>query len=76
MTSGTAGGQATYFGDTLDGAGSLALDWDHDGKMDVLEAPSPGVNASVTLYTNLGAGAFSSGTSISSVVIDRYSGIS
>ena len=50
------------FNDTLAGAASLALDWNHDGKMDVIELPgmessSGGINdaaatGTINLYTN------------------------
>ncbi|MGM8428278.1 Ig-like domain-containing protein [Enterobacter cloacae] len=50
------------FNDTLAGAASLALDWNHDGKMDVIELPgmessSGGINDAaatgpINLYTN------------------------
>ncbi|CAI8851804.1 hypothetical protein EMIT0P265_350001 [Pseudomonas zeae] len=73
---GTTGGAATYFTDVLNGTGSLALDWNHDGRMDVLEAPAFGVASSVVLYTNLGAGVFSAGTSISNFTPNTYTGIS
>ncbi|MGY2297297.1 beta strand repeat-containing protein [Pseudomonas yamanorum] len=61
---GTAGGTATYFSDTLNGSASVAVDWNHDGKMDVIELPAYGVTASPTLYQNLGAGTFATGVSV------------
>jgi hypothetical protein len=60
--SGTAGGQATYLSDTLDGGASVAVDWNHDGKMDIVELPRSGVSAVPNLYTNNGAGSFTQST--------------
>ena len=71
---GTAGGTATYFGDALSGSGSLAIDWNHDGKMDVIEVPDSGVLGDLTLYTNQGAGVFSAGVSMTGVVRNDLSG--
>ena len=34
--------------DNVDGRWSIAIDWDHDGKMDILEVPGYGVSASNT----------------------------
>ncbi|WP_115460464.1 Ig-like domain-containing protein, partial [Enterobacillus tribolii] len=48
--------QALWFGDSLDGGTSLAVDWNHDGKMDIIEVPRSGVNGSPVLYTNTGNG--------------------
>ena len=60
--SGTASGQATYLSDTLDGGASVAVDWNHDGKMDIVELPRSGVSAVPNLYTNNGAGSFTQST--------------
>ncbi|KEY59683.1 hypothetical protein SRDD_14040 [Serratia sp. DD3] len=46
--------QALWFGDNLDGGVSLAVDWNHDGKMDIVEVPRSGVTASPALYLNTG----------------------
>ncbi|QBH94949.1 hypothetical protein EKN56_00085 [Limnobaculum zhutongyuii] len=46
--------QALWFGDSLDGGTSLAVDWNHDGKVDIIEVPRSGVNDSPVLYTNTG----------------------
>ncbi|MFV0549180.1 MAG: FG-GAP-like repeat-containing protein, partial [Limnobaculum xujianqingii] len=48
-------GAALWFGDTLDGGTSLAVDWNHDGKVDIIEVPRSGVTGSPVLYTNTGA---------------------
>ncbi len=63
-SAGTTGGTATYFSDTLNGGASVAVDWNHDGKMDVIELPTYGVAASPTLYQNLGGGTFATGVSV------------
>jgi hypothetical protein len=60
--SGTAGGQTTYFSDTLDGSASVAVDWNHDGRMDIVELPRAGANASPNLYINNGGGSFTTST--------------
>ena len=50
-----------YMGDTLEGGASIAVDWNHDGKMDILELPgmgntggmsSKGNQGPINLYTN------------------------
>ncbi|WP_125828858.1 Ig-like domain-containing protein, partial [Serratia oryzae] len=46
--------QALWFGDSLDGGTSLAVDWNHDGKMDIIEVPRSGVTGSPVLYQNQG----------------------
>ncbi|MBK5143706.1 Ig-like domain repeat protein, partial [Budviciaceae bacterium BWR-B9] len=60
----TAAGMYT-FNDTLAGGASLALDWNHDGKMDVIELPGMGnsggmsnarASGPVNLYTNTTTG--------------------
>ena len=48
-------GQAQWFGDNVDGGTSLAVDWNHDGKMDIIEVPRSGVTGSPMLYTNTGS---------------------
>ncbi|MBK5143696.1 Ig-like domain repeat protein [Budviciaceae bacterium BWR-B9] len=53
--------QALWFGDNLAGGTSLAVDWNHDGKMDIIEIPRSGVNGSPTLYTNLGTDVWNGG---------------
>ncbi|MBK5143785.1 Ig-like domain repeat protein [Budviciaceae bacterium BWR-B9] len=50
--------QALWFGDKLTGGTSLAVDWNHDGKVDIIEIPRSGVNGSPTLYTNNGTNAW------------------
>ncbi|WXL25153.1 Ig-like domain-containing protein [Ectopseudomonas mendocina] len=52
---------ALWFGDNTEGATSLAMDWNHDGKMDVIEVPRMGDyyspitgNLDLTLYLNQG----------------------
>ncbi|MCD1124875.1 Ig-like domain-containing protein [Jinshanibacter sp. LJY008] len=52
----TADAQALWFGDSIDGGTSLAVDWNHDGKIDIIEVPRSGVNGSPMLYTNNGTG--------------------
>ncbi|MGX9870918.1 Ig-like domain-containing protein [Enterobacter mori] len=47
--------QAQWFGDSLDGGTSLAVDWNHDGKMDIIEVPRSEVNGAPMLYTNTGS---------------------
>jgi len=42
--------------DTLTGGPSVALDWNGDGRMDVMEAPQFGSTGTLNLYTNLTAG--------------------
>lgn len=49
--------QALWFGDSMDGGTSLAVDWNHDGRMDLVEVPRSGNGASAsspTLYLNQG----------------------
>uniref|UniRef100_UPI0006886841 Ig-like domain-containing protein n=1 Tax=Leminorella grimontii TaxID=82981 RepID=UPI0006886841 len=47
--------QALWFGDSMDGGSSLAVDWNHDGKMDIIEVPRQlGDANSPTLYLNQG----------------------
>ncbi|MCU1718868.1 Ig-like domain-containing protein, partial [Pseudomonas sp. 5P_3.1_Bac2] len=52
---------ALWFGDNVEGATSVAMDWNHDGKMDVIEVPRMGDYYSpitgqmdLTLYLNQG----------------------
>ncbi|MDH2067734.1 Ig-like domain-containing protein [Pantoea sp. GD03673] len=45
---------ALWFGDSLLGGTSLAVDWNHDGKMDIIEIPRSGTSGSPTLYLNTG----------------------
>ena len=48
---------AVGLGDSLDGRWSVAIDWDHDGKMDILEVPGFGGSAASTkLWHNGGLG--------------------
>ena len=48
---------AVGLGDNLDGRWSVAIDWDHDGKMDILEVPGFGGSAAGTkLWHNGGVG--------------------
>ncbi|WP_320730817.1 Ig-like domain-containing protein [Enterobacter sichuanensis] len=47
--------QALWFGDNVDGGTSLAVDWNHDGKMDIIEVPRSDVNGAPMLYTNTGS---------------------
>ncbi|MBH9993783.1 MULTISPECIES: Ig-like domain-containing protein [Bartonella] len=48
---------AVGLGDNLDGRWSVAIDWDHDGKMDILEVPGFGGSAANTkLWHNGGVG--------------------
>ncbi|WP_342215465.1 beta strand repeat-containing protein [Pseudomonas sp. TH31] len=76
-TTGIGTATNTYsMGDTLVGGPSLALDWNGDGKMDIIELPQYGATGTVNLYTNnsttstpsfattqlLASGAFGSGT--------------
>ncbi|KHN66388.1 type I secretion protein, partial [Acinetobacter oleivorans] len=42
------------FTDNVAGGASLALDWNHDGKMDVIELPGMGTNGGVTAAGNTG----------------------
>jgi len=54
---GSLGGNPLGFGDSLNGGASLAVDWNHDGAMDVIELPNIGAAASsINLYTNNGNG--------------------
>ncbi|WP_447887834.1 Ig-like domain-containing protein, partial [Serratia fonticola] len=51
--------QALWFGDSMDGGTSLAVDWNHDGKMDIIEVPRgssalAAQSGSPTLYLNTG----------------------
>ncbi|TQS86900.1 type I secretion C-terminal target domain-containing protein [Limnobaculum zhutongyuii] len=57
----TQDNQALWFGDNLAGGTSLAVDWNHDGKMDIIEIPRSGVNGSPTLYTNMGTDIWNGG---------------
>ncbi|KRW62889.1 Ig-like domain-containing protein, partial [Pseudomonas sp. TTU2014-080ASC] len=51
--------EALWFGDNMDGGTSLAVDWNHDGKMDVIEVPRQGSAGTPTLYLNQGNGVWS-----------------
>ncbi|MHC8397992.1 beta strand repeat-containing protein [Pseudomonas sp. MDT1-17] len=73
---GTAGGTATYFNDTLNGSGSLALDWNHDGKMDIIEVPANGVSGNIVWYANQGSGFFDVGASIGVAAASNFLGVS
>ncbi|CAI8745338.1 Ig-like domain repeat protein [Pseudomonas chlororaphis] len=65
---GTTGGNTTYFTDTVDGSGSLAIDWNHDGQMDVIEIPRKDyTNVNVVWYQNQGNGVFSVGANVRAV---------
>ncbi|AWH88919.1 Ig-like domain-containing protein [Limnobaculum parvum] len=57
----TTDAQALWFGDKLAGGTSLAVDWNHDGKVDIIEIPRSGINDSPMLYTNTGNGIWSAG---------------
>ncbi|MGL5525161.1 MAG: Ig-like domain-containing protein, partial [Aeromonas veronii] len=49
--------QALWFGDSMDGGTSLAVDWNHDGRMDLVEVPRSGQSATTSspiLYLNQG----------------------
>ncbi|CAI8810712.1 hypothetical protein EMIT0P265_230001 [Pseudomonas zeae] len=72
---GTTGGMATYFTDNLNGSGSLAVDWNHDGRMDVIETPARGESGSIMLYANQGGGVFASGVSLSTLVRSDFLGV-
>ncbi|NDJ58739.1 hypothetical protein GWD52_17440 [Enterobacteriaceae bacterium 4M9] len=52
---------ALWFGDTLLGGTSLAVDWNHDGKMDIIEIPRSGTSSSPMLYMNNGNNNWSGG---------------
>ncbi|KIP98809.1 MULTISPECIES: Ig-like domain repeat protein [Pseudomonas] len=69
-TSGVGTASGTYtFNDTVPGGASLAVDWDGDGRMDIIEAPQIGVGAaSVTGTVNLYVNQTSGGT----VSFDTY----
>jgi hypothetical protein len=58
----------TFLGDSLEGGASLAVDWDRDGRMDVIELPEYGATGTnpVNLYTNNGDGSFAT-TALASV---------
>lgn len=58
----------TYLGDTVAGGASIALDWNTDGRMDVIELPRFDITSAstVNLYTNNGGGSFST-TSLGAV---------
>lgn len=43
-----------WFGDNINAAPSLAIDWNHDGKMDIIEIPKYRASGSPTLYLNTG----------------------
>jgi hypothetical protein len=44
-------------GDALQGGGSVAVDWNGDGKMDVIELPTRAVTGNIQLYTNTNSAA-------------------
>ena len=58
--SGTKGGQASYFKDNFRGSSSVAVDWNHDGRMDVIEL-SGEHDQMPQLYLNQGGGRFAAG---------------
>ena len=64
---------ALWFGDTLDGGTSLAVDWNHDGLMDIIEVPRSGVNGSPVLYTNQGSNVW--GTNAVSLTASNYNNL-
>ncbi|MFL1552228.1 Ig-like domain-containing protein [Pseudomonas sp. D47] len=74
-TAGTTGGTATYFSDAIYGSGSLAIDWNHDGKMDVVEVPANGVSGTIVWYQNEGDGVFRTGLAISGLVRSDLIGV-
>ncbi|CAI8851747.1 hypothetical protein EMIT0P265_330003 [Pseudomonas zeae] len=76
ITPGTTGATATYFSDALKGSGSLAIDWNHDGKMDVIEVPMFTVLGNIVWYANQGGGVFSAGASVSGLSRNDYVGVS
>lgn len=45
---------ALKFGDTVEGGASLAVDWNHDGKMDIIEIPRSDVGGNPVIYLNKG----------------------
>ncbi|WP_152562797.1 Ig-like domain-containing protein, partial [Serratia sp. Ag1] len=65
--------QALWFGDSLDGGTSLAVDWNHDGKMDIIEVPRSGVTGSPVLYLNQGNNVW--GTNAVSLTSQTYSNL-
>jgi hypothetical protein len=58
----------TFLGDSVQGGASLALDWNLDGRMDVIELPEYDApsNSTVNLYTNDGGGVFTT-TSLANI---------
>ncbi|WP_392563987.1 Ig-like domain-containing protein [Orbus wheelerorum] len=52
----TGANDIQFFGDNLAAGASLTIDWDHDGKMDVIKMPTSNVTGSPTLYINPGDG--------------------
>ncbi|WP_454845626.1 Ig-like domain-containing protein [Pseudomonas farris] len=74
--------QSLKFGDSMDGGASFAVDWNHDGKMDVVEIPrrnatdSSAQTGSPTVYLNQGNNVWSgTGQSISgSTTYDNITG--
>ncbi|MHA7845482.1 Ig-like domain-containing protein [Serratia sp. D1N4] len=65
--------QALWFGDKLDGGTSLAVDWNHDGKMDIIEVPRSGVTGSPVLYQNQGNNVW--GTNAVSLTSQTYNNL-
>ncbi|WP_337265206.1 Ig-like domain-containing protein, partial [Serratia sp. MMO-151] len=65
--------QALWFGDSLDGGTSLAVDWNHDGKMDIIEVPRSGVTGSPVLYLNQGNNVW--GTNAVSLTSQTYNNL-
>ncbi|MHC5308248.1 Ig-like domain-containing protein [Bartonella sp. LJL80] len=55
-----------WMGDTLQGGASLAVDWNHDGKMDIIELPGLGYQGGMTAQGNVGAINLYTNTSTSS----------
>ncbi|AUG04133.1 type I secretion target [Pseudomonas sp. 09C 129] len=72
--------QSLKFGDSMDGGASFAVDWNHDGQMDVIEVPrrnasnSAAQTASPTVYLNQGNDAWN-GTGQSLTGITQYDNI-
>ncbi|AQS41911.1 MAG: Putative extracellular protein [Candidatus Tokpelaia hoelldobleri] len=67
---GEAGDKIAWMGETHASGPSIALDWDHDGRMDIIELPSLGARGGVstadqrgpiTLYRNKGDGFLANG---------------
>ncbi|MDF0604699.1 Ig-like domain-containing protein [Neisseriaceae bacterium TC5R-5] len=61
---GTTAGTATYFTDTIQGGASLAIDWNHDGLMDIIKSPAYGTSGTLVWYQNLGNANFAATASL------------